>query len=531
MTNTAPYSSFNTSKKPCPLATCSTAVWAILMVLAVEGAEGHGFWDASQRAMARTPQGHSVAISCHNCYGNGNRTTSGALDRIRQAQLAGADLIELDVVSRDDDTISVAHGDPGGSIPLLKNVLADCALRLGDQSLFVEIKSDFKESQLEKLLDTLIAVPANPSCPYANDSPFVRPGRPIIIRAFHSRRNLLLEIDDLLGSTEFNEVRDLVMLSELYHRNQATLTNGFVFHDAISKARDDGFEMVEFDHRTKNLPGLVTYAKELGLGVNLFTFSSSFNEVFVAFWREEVDALTIDGLDQSANAKRAAVAEARMVAEADNELAHLNVWDHGGEFVRYHLYGSSTGVLPLEKPGSPEFHLSPAGEDLFGGYLQYNRDQKQSSRLLDLDNSAGDGYLVAAVVNFDDLDLAPKTTQAIVNKSDAGGFALELRRPETGPLVLRFGVHVDGQYRYAETPASTFNTTDAYILIGAYDGDGRVRLWVNHQQPSGSSSNVVKGGVRHNDSPVLIGADPQGCCDSRFHFTGKIQSVLILNWG
>ena len=87
-----------------------------------------------------------------------------------------------------------------------------------------------------------------------------------------------------------------------------------------------------------------------------------------------------------------------------------------------------------------------------------------------------------------------------------------------------------GGYLYGSVPASLLNTTDSFLLTGAYDGDGGVWLWVNH-----SSENLTKdqafGGVGLNNSPVLLGADPQGVGSSRFHFSGKVQQVQVQAWG
>lgn len=476
--------------------------------------------------MATTPQGHVAAVACHNCYDQSGNTLSGALRRIRAAQLAGADLIELDVVTHGGSVV-VRH-ESGGAGPLLSQILANCALRLGDQSLFVELKEGLSPDSLNPLLSAVLQPAQSPGCPDTYASPFARRGRPLVIRAFYEERVLLADIAKQLEQPVFRHHRDHVLLSQLYHWNEPGHSSGFEFQPAIATAASEGLHMVEFDHRTKDLAGLVTRAHDLGLGVNLFTFQTSFNEVFVAAWREEVDALTIDGPSggaSSAAAKRAAIDEARRAVEGDNELFHFNAWNQGGASVDYRIYGSSRGALPVMGTQSPKLAHSPIGEDLFGGYLHYQGSQ--CTVLSDFDNGPESGFLVAAVVNFDDLSLAPDETQAIVNKSDDGGFALELHRSGNSTAVARFGVHVNGDYRYASAPVSAINHTDAYMLIGAYDGSGGVRLWIND---SGYHSVTVAGGVTKNDSPVVIGADPQGCCQTRFHFKGKIQSVSVLDW-
>ncbi len=120
-------------------------------------------------------------------------------------------------------------------------------------------------------------------------------------------------------------------------------------------------------------------------------------------------------------------------------------------------------------------------------------------------------------------------TKAILNKSDSGAFALELFNPPDGPTQLRFGVFAGG-YHYATFPASGLNSDDTYLLIGAYDGDGSVRLWVDNK-PDSVTTNSASGGVGQNDSPVVLGADPQGATERGYFFSGKIQHAMVLSWG
>jgi hypothetical protein len=41
---------------------------------------------------------------------------------------------------------------------------------------------------------------------------------------------------------------------------------------------------------------------------------------------------------------------------------------------------------------------------------------------------------------------------------------------------------------------------------------------------------VLDGGVTLNDSPITLGADPQGWTDTRYHFDGKIQMMSVQRW-
>lgn len=128
---------------------------------------------------------------------------------------------------------------------------------------------------------------------------------------------------------------------------------------------------------------------------------------------------------------------------------------------------------------------------------------------------------------------------AIVNKAESGGFALELHESQ-GTVKLRFGVHVDGRYRYHSYDVhatglggenAAINGTDSYLLTGAYDGDGGVYLFVDNDRDS--ERIYASGGVTANDVDILVGADPQPSAarKARFFFDGLIQQVSVLRWG
>jgi hypothetical protein len=96
--------------------------------------------------------------------------------------------------------------------------------------------------------------------------------------------------------------------------------------------------------------------------------------------------------------------------------------------------------------------------------------------------------------------------------------------------VLRFGVYVDGEYHYATRDIDDLDTDLSHFIVGAYDGNGRVRMWVNNSDLWVSESSVISGGVVLNDSPIVLAADPQGATDTRFHHTGRFQMAMVLKW-
>ena len=470
------------------------------------------YWDGVTRTLARSPLGNVAAISAHNCYTaeiNPPASLAATLRKIHAAMAAGADLIELDIKS-EGGVVYVDHDDQGTTWGAhLEDVLADPALRAGDQILFIESK----ETQADPAYVTKVLT-------HLSDNGYGRFGRPVVIRSFNNIRQNLILTRDALRDPAFRSMRPWVKLNELFSKNQvASLATS---QQMIAQSRQDGFQGVEFHYQDSNLFGMLTFARSLGLGINVWTIPVSLGEVFLAGLREEVDALTVDY----------PVDKARQVVEDKNLLVYLNAWPRDGSQNTV-FWRDGAGALheaPTSHPGTPDYSLWGTGRSLFGGVLDLDASNKEIVTFYDADNIPRQGYFITAVVEFDDLALADGETSAILSKADSGGFALELHNPiGSGGTVLRFGVYVGG-YVYGTVPASLLNTTDSFLLTGAYDGDGGVWLWVNH-----SSDNLTKdqasGGVGWNSSPVLLGADPQGVGGSRFHFSGKVQQAQVQAWG
>jgi len=153
-----------------------------------------------------------------------------------------------------------------------------------------------------------------------------------------------------------------------------------------------------------------------------------------------------------------------------------------------------------------------------------------ASRIADVngDNDPGEGYFVVAVYKPDLLQGNGFDTQAIVSKADSGGFALEIDREPS--RVLRYGVRVGGGYEYATQSTSYQSSSQLHFVIGAFDGNGKVRLWLDGSDTGVTESAVLSNGVQQNDVPIRIGADPQGTTATRFYFDGAIQMISIHKW-
>ncbi|MBW1811948.1 MAG: hypothetical protein JRJ87_27435, partial [Deltaproteobacteria bacterium] len=439
-------------------------------------------------------------------------TSSSSLTKTRQriwdAQSRGADLIAVDIMQTGAE-VFISHEDNGATNGAhFQDVLADEALSQGDQILFIEMKEQAPNPSF--LRNVLSAI---------QQHGYASLGRPVVLRSFYDQKENLLFARDLLATGEYEALRPHIRLHVLHGGNQGGTTAGS--QDLMLESRANGFHGIEINYHDRNLFGKIVFARSLGMGTNIWTIPALTGEVFVAALREEVDALTVEY----------PVDKTRYVVQDQNLLAYLNVWNQGDstDTVSYHRTGTETFEAEINVAGAPSMENLGAGHNRFGGSLVFDSSQQQSLGLYDADNFPNEGFLVTAVVDFDDLSLSEGETNAILNKADSGAFALELFNPSDGPTVLRFGVFVNG-YRYATLPASLLNGEDTYLIIGAYDGDGSVRLWVDNK-PDSVVTSSASGGVAQNDSPVVLGADPQGATGRNYFFSGKIQQAMVLSWG
>jgi hypothetical protein len=457
------------------------------------------YWSGTTRALPVSPLGNTVALSCHNCYGTTNAATT---TEVNKALNRGLDLIELDFTLHADGVAYVEHADStDNSHGTLAAALANTALKQSDRMLFMEVKEDYTTQAASDtlMLQVLRGI---------RDNGYASAGRPAFLRGFmDGRHQHLVRAKTLLALTEFAGIRDHIRFHTLI---QSDIRNN------IRATKTLGFHGVELEYRMASLFGAVQQAKMLGLGVGLYTLPASLGELYLSALREEVDVLTTD-YDRGA---AALPTSARALVQESTSLVYLNTAPQTAYPITYQRT-NATNYSVSETAGTPALEVLSvtSDEDRVGGSLVCTGTE--SITTWDADNASSDGFLVSAVVNFD--DLSSGNTMALLAKSDTGGFALE----QSG-TVLRFGVYVNGAYTYATTPLSGFNGTDSYFIVGAYDGSGAVRLWVNNVEKTASSS--ITGGVGLNNSPVVVCADPQGATSRRYFFKGKVQQVMVQKW-
>ncbi len=486
----------------------------------------------ARRDLARSPLGNVAALSCHNCYnGPGNELydQTQALAKIHRALGRGADLIELDLAWA-GGRFCLYHGDPDdcSQAPGLEDVLDDQILAQSDALLFIELKEQDSDPDAFALalLDLL-----------DRHREYVRNGRPLYLRKFSVTREYLDAL--AIHAEDYPFIEPYLRFSVLY--SSGSYDDPASFQQAIQRdVLDQGYDMAEFNYQTKNLAGLIWFARKNGAGVGIWTIPGAYGEVFLAALREEVDELTVEyRIDQ-----------ARSVVEETNVLAYLNpvhcqsASDQSIEVSR-NTTGQVTrdsvslGVPPTgTRYGSPPLLEDGPGQDRYSCSLDFRTAvgiQERALNLGTLSNGGTGGYLVAAVVNFDSLSL--DGVQCILNNTESGGFGLQIDGDGT-TTYLRYHVFVNGAYRaFTYNVAATglsrnpsLNGSDSYLLIGGYDGNGRVLLWIDNDLGTGGAS--YSGAVGPTTQPGLVGADPNpgSPLGARFFFDGLVQQVTVLHW-
>jgi hypothetical protein len=404
----------------------------------------------------------------------------------------------------------VQHDDDDDShAARLEEVLSWGELADYDQPLYIEIKE--REPTAAKIAELLeLVLPRN----------LARNGRPVFFRSFVDERieNIHLvraALDAGHHPLHAHYVRTHALFSKSSFDETAEYT------ETISSLVSAGHSGVAFQHTTPDLFHLLHFARDANLGTGIWTVPESMGEVWCAGYREDVDALIID-YD---------ISDCRTVAEEDTSLVYFDAsTDADSDGLHYHREDADEHTVPLTGSGMPSLSTSTCCEGLLNKSLDFTPSLGDRLRLYDADNDYTGGYFVMLTVQFDDLDLGGGEKQSIIAKSDDGGFALELKDDLLWGTSLQWGVHVDGEYHWATKEVGGLDTSISHVIIAVYDGNGRARLWVNNSASGVDETAVLEGGVTLNDSPITVGADPQGWSDSRYHFNGKIQTVMVQKW-
>lgn len=475
----------------------------------------NSWWNNVTQEIATTPYGHKTAINCHNCYDRSKKTLTNeehyrnTLSIIHKARQNGADLIELDIVEV-DEVVRISRRDGDDIIGAdFKKILEDEALREASQMLFIEIKEE-KDARKRFMWYVLNDI---------KNLGYAKKGRPVVLRCFeHEERFKYLEEAQQLVNSYFSRMKAHVKFSALI--NPSFADDPADFQARIKKAADKGFHIVELNYNTKNLLSHIAYAKQLGLGVALWSIPEKVGNIFLTALRDEVDIFSVS-YD---------VQKARDIVEDKNTLFYLNAYhqdyQQGGQLT-YFEKTATPYQLPLNHRNIPTMEHPMLGKMDFGSTLTFKNEDIQFLQSQPYSNPAKKGVLAAVVVKFDNLDLKDGERQVIMEKSLENDFVLELINPDGNlPVLLRFGVKVGRQVFYSFYPAEKLNEEESYLLVGAYDADGSVELWIN-QETTDVRMAHTRGGIQTKESPIVLG---NGAENKNAGFAGKIQLAVVQIW-
>jgi glycerophosphoryl diester phosphodiesterase len=316
--------------------------------------------------VSTAPGGRRCVVNAHNAYvdapdenAEGNLTATLAL--VHAAQQRGADAIELDVHVQ-GGTWYVAHDarpDLASHAAPLEGVLADPALRSGDQLLFIEIKTRRLEaSHVAGLMDLLVR------------RGHARTGRPAVLRSFVDREGHRRAL--AVREAAPREWRECFRIHALCAAHTAPDTASFrALVREVAGAGHDGIEFETATVWTPDVVDLAALARSLGLCAGQWTIqeaSPRFGDgaIWAQCFRGHFDALTTD---HDVAAVRAAVAgpgplvPSDTAADATAPDAGAPVVRPGGGFVLSALVGLAGGPGPrpatilVEQPGSLRLEL------------------------------------------------------------------------------------------------------------------------------------------------------------------------------
>jgi len=463
-----------------------------------------GHWTGLRRDPHRSPLGHDVVVACQACYqiglGSSIDNLHETLAKIHTAQDKGTDALELAVRVAQGTWYVAGPNDTATNGALLAEILADPALRDGDQVLVIDFAERLpQDADLRRLIDLLL------------DGGYAYNGRPLVLRG---TEEVQASVEAARGAIT-PESRPFQYAYVRYHLQVAGGEDPLAMQTKLSQLANV-WDAVELDQRMPNLFGALVFARLHGLGVGVTAVDTN---VSCTAFREQVDLILSSG-DSSVCGQTLAAAP---------PIVFADVSEQQGTEVHY-LAGDVPSTVSLAGDARPSLHTDGSNppEDRYGGSLFF--DDTDHLPFHDGDNRPDGGYLVAVVANFDTLQVAEGGTAALLSKAENSGFSLELFRDPgaTTKTLLRFSVFVGGTYHYATYDATLLNGNDSYFVVGAYDGAGKVRLWVNGVE--GTPSATLSGGVETNDLNIVVAANPAPNDTFGSYWGGLVQSVMVVDW-
>jgi cysteine-rich repeat protein len=507
--------------------------------LQINPKDGRHFFRQAAHVVTRTQIGNIAAVVCNSCTlttSDADVPLADAKARIARALNQKADVIELNVV-RIAGELHVSKQDDvnPGVRPRLDDVLQDPVLRNASSLIaldIVESDNDTTPDLFARQLLTLLDA----------NRILVRNGRPLFIRASTANNDHLAALRTLIANFPF--LQDYVRFHRVLTLGGVTLAQNGV--NAIASAATEGLNGVEFDYRSPNLLSLVAETHRRGLLAGVYDVpgpgQGGFGDVWLATLRNEVDWISTNYRDDHARDIICEQTDVMYLALRDTPSATTTfratttLPSASPSFLNYQFTSLVLNDPDLAAPPSNFIPELTATSAMVGKSL--NMTDTLPARAVptfvhNFATNSNSGYLVAAHVKFDDLTLNTNQTMAIVNKSQTAGFALELSNPSGTGSVLRFGIFPEGGSAFSfhsfpvgggvqllnacgsgQSSAQVFNgalsTTRSHLVVGVYEGDGRVMLMIDGMCAGVVSAPTLAAETAStsNKIRITIGADP-----------------------
>lgn len=231
-----------------------------------------------------------VGISCHNCYDA--NSLENTFELIEAAIDDDVDVIELDMVQKNVPSTAPVFGHGGNAEGVsyqgldFESVVEHELLTFAEQILFLEIKGEIKSKDHIRNIFNILKKQENQfgEMAYFNTQRFT------VFRNLTNYDTLSL-FRDVLDEAAFLDIKPFIKLSRIF--GESTNNN---FINGVLQSYQCGFHMVEFNHQigVENISHLTTYAKLLGIGVNVFTLNEDNYEEITREIIHDVDVLTVD---------------------------------------------------------------------------------------------------------------------------------------------------------------------------------------------------------------------------------------------
>ncbi len=480
------------------------------------------------RTLALTPIGHGAAIACNDCFlaqGGSALPLADTLSSLGTGLLRGADVLDLDVV-RVGETLYLAHLDSATAVGLipLASVLSDARLQNSDALLAFEVVED--DSDPNAFARSLLAL-------LDSHSLIVRNGRPLLLRARDNRLKFLDAIWHEAGA-------DHPLVSP-YLR--------YLVDDLNPQTPSASFSFVHgllFDFRTPNLFKRLGEARAKHLGTGVFNVPGpGHGEIVMAALRDEVDLFLTDYRAEEAKQVLRDQADGAYV-NSRAQIAGMPLTVQRVESGQVTVLSRGLNLAPSATFGTPRLmsFIPP-----FGGVLDFwTGDRALSLSDTPIQGAAKGGILVSSMVVLPDLSsIAQNERRTLLSSGDSKGFTLALTRGSGTDIQLSFSVNVAGMDRIHSYPAAGGSGTAcsskngsfvealvpdrAYWLVGAYDGDGQILLFIDGRC-AGSVPVSATGAITNATSPPLLGATPDATASlkARAFFQGFAQHAQVLQW-